>query len=169
MWRPSGTSATPDRAIASVRRPRIDVPARLISPAAGATMPMIARRVVDLPAPFGPTSPTSSPRSTRRLRPRTTRTAPYRISTSSSSSIASAMTVAVRRRHRSEVGGSDGRISPNLVGRSLGERRALVEHLNPVADLHDERDVVVDQEDPGLVLVPHRPDDLHEIRNLRFV
>ena len=54
MWRPSGTSATPERATSS-GRPRSGAPREqdLAAPPAGTT-PMIACSVVDLPAPFGP-------------------------------------------------------------------------------------------------------------------
>ncbi len=75
MWRPSGTSATPERAICS-GAPRSGAPRSRISPRWTGTRPMIALSVVDLPAPLGPISPTISPRSTRRLRSRTAATAP---------------------------------------------------------------------------------------------
>ena len=76
MRRPSGTSAIPARAIDSGERPRTDRPDRRTSPAAVRTTPMIACSVVDLPAPFGPIRPTSSPRPTSRSSPRTAGTEP---------------------------------------------------------------------------------------------
>jgi len=73
--RPSGTSATPLRATASGLRPRSERPPSVISPRAG-TAPMIACSVVDLPAPFGPMSPTISPGGTSNVMPRTAGTPP---------------------------------------------------------------------------------------------
>ena len=68
----SGTCAIPIRA-----RPLIDVPARsrppnAMLPAIGSTMPETARRVVVLPAPFAPSSATTSPSPTLRSSSRTT-------------------------------------------------------------------------------------------------
>ena len=45
------------------------------------------------------------------------------------------------------------RLAADLRGRPLGERPALVEHVDPVADLHHERHVVVDQEHAGVVVL----------------
>ena len=63
------------------------------------------------------------------------------------------------RRRNVEVGA-------NLVGRPLGEHPALVEHEDAVADVHDQRHVVIDQQDARLVVVPHRADDGGELGNL---
>ena len=65
ILRPSGTRATPARAIDSGDRPVIERPSRRMSPSWAGSAPMTACSVVDLPAPFGPISPTTSPRSTR--------------------------------------------------------------------------------------------------------
>ena len=61
--RPSGTWATPRRATDSGRRRAIERPPKTISPAVR-TIPEIARSVVVLPAPFAPSSATTSPSST---------------------------------------------------------------------------------------------------------
>ena len=97
MRLPSGTSAMPARAIVSGERPRTDWPERRTSPAAGGTTPMIACRVVDLPAPFGPIRPTSSARPTSRLSPRTAGTEPYRTSRFCSSRTAVTVSLVIRR------------------------------------------------------------------------
>ncbi len=76
MRRPSGTSETPPRTIASVDLPTSERPSSTTSPRCGATMPMIASSVEDFPAPFGPTRPTTSPFPTSRLIPRTAGTPP---------------------------------------------------------------------------------------------
>jgi hypothetical protein len=68
-WRPSGTCTMP-----ACTRWRADLPARsmpskrIVPPQVGWT-PEIARSNVDLPAPFAPTSATSSPRPTPRSMP----------------------------------------------------------------------------------------------------
>src|SRR5438876_2034745 len=149
MRRPSGTSATPARATVSGRWPRIEWPSSRISPACAGTSPMIACNVVDLPAPFGPIKPTISPSATARSRPLTAGTPPYRISTPASSSFASA----IDERALPEIGGSDVEVAADLPRRPLRERAAVVEHLDPVADLHDQRHVVIDQEHAGRVFV----------------
>ena len=60
------------------------------------------------------------------------------------------------------------RFAADLGGRALGERPALVEHVDPVADLHHERHVVVDQEHARVVVVAHRPHDRGELGHLRL-
>src|SRR5437667_9830566 len=134
MGRPSGTSATPRRAIRSGLDPRSERPCRRTSPPAIATTPMAACRVDDLPAPFGRTRPTISPLPSSRSMPRTAGTPPYDTTSCSSSSTASDVTA-----RASEVGVGDVDVVPDLLRRALGERPALVEHLDPVADLEDQR------------------------------
>ena len=64
------------RAIASGAWPAIEAPSRRIAPALGLSVPAIVNRVVDLPAPFGPTMPTISPACTPNEMPRTAGTRP---------------------------------------------------------------------------------------------
>ena len=95
----------PARAIASGARPRSDAPARRTSPAAGRTTPMIACSVVDLPAPFGPIRPTSSPAPDLEVEP-AHRRRPTRSETWSPSS-SSIACVTLGDRALAEVGGRD--------------------------------------------------------------
>ncbi len=74
--RPSGTCAMPRRTIPFGDRPTIGLPAYSMRPDAGLTMPEIAFSVVDLPAPFGPSSATIAPSSTASETSRSARTAP---------------------------------------------------------------------------------------------
>ena len=129
--RPSGTSATPLPRDGLRRPPARRAPSGSTSPPEARTRPMIACRVVDFPAPFGPMSPTISPagsRATRRERPPPRRSAPR------------------GRRRRgggaaqdrplvdgalAEVRGRDVEVGADLRGRALGERPALVEHVDP--------------------------------------
>src|SRR2546425_9240210 len=52
-------------------------PPTRIAPPVGRTMPTMLRKVVVFPAPFGPTSPSTSPGATLNDRSRTAATAPY--------------------------------------------------------------------------------------------
>src|SRR4051795_10142513 len=150
MWRPSGTSATPRRATSSGRRPRSERPCSRTSPPVTGTAPMTACSVEDLPAPFGPTRPTISPRPTARSMPRTAGTPAYATSRPSRTSASEVSATATQIRVR------DVDVAPHLVRRPLRERPPLVEHLDPVAHLHDQRHVVVDQQDAGAVVVADR-------------
>ena len=58
MPRPSGTWAMPRAATWSGRMPRMSLPSKTMRPPAR-TVPLIARRVVVLPAPFAPRMPTA--------------------------------------------------------------------------------------------------------------
>jgi hypothetical protein len=64
--RPSGACEMPRATMRWAGSFRIDVPAKVISPRRAGRSPEMARRVVDLPAPFAPISVTISPSSTRR-------------------------------------------------------------------------------------------------------
>ena len=134
------------------RRPRdggrrASAPPSRTSPPRAGTAPMIACSVDDLPAPFGPISPTISPGATssdEAAHGGTRAVAHLEPSTASSA-----------LRHRlllvhgalAEVGGGDVEVGADLRAASLGERPALVEHVDAVADVHDQRHVVVDQQD----------------------
>jgi hypothetical protein len=65
----------PSRAIASVDLPLRLAPSKRMLPRV-LTIPEMARRVVVLPAPLGPSSAATSPCSTRRLMPCSARTGP---------------------------------------------------------------------------------------------
>ena len=163
MRRPSGTSAMPARATSSGRRPRSERPSRLTSPPATGAAPMIACSVEDLPAPFGPISPTISPGSTssescgRRRRRRSARR--QLVETSVRQLLASTGALA-------EVGGGDVEVARGSRPAFPRPASPLVEHVDAVADVHDQRHVVVDQEHAGAVVVAHGADDGGEGRHL---
>ena len=75
-WRPSGTWEMPRRATTSGVRPVMGWPSKVIAPWDGRNTPEIVSRVVDLPAPLGPTTQTISPSSTPTETPRTAGTRP---------------------------------------------------------------------------------------------
>ena len=63
MRRSSGTHAMPRRAMAWAPSPVMSSPRNRTRPGRGRTMPMMALRVVVLPAPFRPMRVTTSPSS----------------------------------------------------------------------------------------------------------
>ena len=67
-----------------------------------------------------------------------------------------------------EVRGGDVEVGANLVRRALGQRHPLVEHVDPVAHVHDQSHVVVDQQHARAVLVADRADDRRERGHLRL-
>ena len=168
---PRGRARRPARATSS-GWPRSGAPRSRISPPASGTTPMIAWSVVDLPAPFGPISPTISPRPSCRLE-----VAHGRDGRRSGPRPRAARAPAAPLSHRpprprgagAEVGGRDVEVAPDLGGRALRERAAAVEHVDAVADLHDQRDVVVDQQHAGAEVVADGADDRRERRDLGLV
>ena len=70
MCRPSGTNDTPSLTIDSGALPRVGSPSNSMTPPVALTEPATALRRVDLPAPFGPMTPTISPARTSRETPR---------------------------------------------------------------------------------------------------
>src|SRR4051794_26825023 len=123
---------------------------------------MIAWSVEDLPAPFGPTRPTISPRLTVMSIPRTAGTPAYRTSSAPSSSAGASDIAPASAQIR--VRNVD--VLPYLGRRARGEGASLVEHVDAVAHLHDQRHVVVDQQDARAMVVAHAADDGNELRHL---
>src|ERR1051326_2153826 len=78
------------------------VPANLISPADGSSVPEISPNTLVLPAPLGPTIPSTPPAPTGRDRRSATTTLPKLLLTASSSSNGGAAESGIRRR---QVGG----------------------------------------------------------------
>ena len=76
MRRPSGTWAIPRLTISSGPKPAIERPSKTISPAFGLTSPVMARNVVDFPAPFEPSNETTVPSSTEKVTPRSASISP---------------------------------------------------------------------------------------------
>src|SRR5436190_18562416 len=109
----------------------------------GRSRPEIVRRVVLLPAPFEPMSATSSPWLTRSETPCSALIAPYRTWTSCSSSIGAGSDIAAL----AEVGGDDGGIGPHGGRYPVGDDPAVIQDLDPIAQVHHQRDVVRDEDD----------------------
>ena len=62
-----------------------------------------------------------------------------------------------------EIGGDHLGIVAHFLRRAVGDLRAVVEHDDMIGDLHDDRHVVLDQQDRGLVLVADRVEQRVEI------
>src|SRR5436190_488659 len=134
----------------------------------GRSRPEIVRRVVDLPAPFDPMSATSSPWLTRSETPCNARIAPYRTWTSCSSSIGvtAAIDAGSDIAALAEVGGDDGGIGPHGGRWPVGDDPAVIQDLDAVAQVHDQRDVMRDEDDRDALLVPDAPDQAQEVLRL---
>ena len=138
--RPSGTCAMPSRTIACGPRPAIGLPSNTIVARRGSSRPEIARSVVDLPAPFAPSSVTTSPFVDREGN------AAQRLDLA----IAHVETVDFEQRHRgaSEIGGDrhrDG--AAHRLASPSAMRRPKLSTVMCCATFVDERHVVVDDED----------------------
>src|SRR5215218_3168150 len=157
--RPSGTWAIPSRATLSGLRPVIDRPANVIWPAV-LTMPHTARSVVVFPAPFAPRRATTSPSSTVRETPCSAVIGPYRALTSRSSSSGTLLP---------EVGLDHLRVGAHLGGRALGDLPSEIENVDAVADRHDERHVVLHQEDRQLEVLLQAPERALQLLDLFVV
>src|SRR2546428_5346170 len=117
-------------------------PSRTMSPAvprficsSNRTSPEMARRSVDFPAPFGPTTPTNSPPSTVSETPFRIEALSYRTASSSTSS--SGM-------RRPQVGLDDLRVLHHLGRRGVGDELAVIDDDDAVDDRHQLLELVLD-------------------------
>ena len=67
-----------------------------------------------------------------------------------------------------EIRRGDIEVGADLGRRSLREGPTLVEHLDPIADVHDQRHVVIDQQHTGAVVVAHGAHHCRELGYLRL-
>src|SRR5512143_1820157 len=114
-------------------------------------------RVVDFPAPLAPSRVTISPRWIVRLTPFSARTWPYGATMDFSSSKLFLF---------SQVGLDDLRILTDLQRCAFRDLLPVIENHDPVADIHHQLHVVLDQED-GDSPVADLPD--HPAEGLRFL
>src|SRR5207302_3446385 len=159
--RPSGTCAMPTRTIDSGERRAIDFPAKRTSPLLR-TVFEIARNVVVLPAPFEPSTATTSASSTLNVTPWSALIGPYRASTPfSSSSVLIDLTAEIRVDHAL--------IALHLGRRPARDRAAEVEDVNVVGDAHDEVHVVLDEEHGQLQVVAQAADEAAKLFDLLVI
>src|SRR5215211_1690083 len=111
-------------------------------------------RVLVLPAPLWPTSPTNSPSSTFIESPLTARTRPY---ATVRSSILSTLLPDLSRHLAcpllTEIRGDDLAIGADLLRRAESHGRAEVEHLDALTDAEDHAHVVLDEKHAAAVLI----------------
>src|SRR5215471_15021383 len=127
--------------MASELQPVMSVPSRRTRPAVGRTMPQMALRSVDFPAPLLPTRVTISPVSTRRLTWRRICTSPYPALSCSTSSTGPLCLAA------SEVGGHHVGIVEHLHGRPLRQPLAVEEHHDAIRQIADGLHHVLDHDE----------------------
>src|SRR5215510_11512252 len=118
---PRLTISSVEARVRSIRRPSVS---STISPAVGATMPMMHLMSVLLPLPLVPRRATVSPSRTSIETPWSTRTAPYPASTFRTTILLA------------KVGLLDRRVVYDLLGRALGDPLARVEHHDALAEAH---------------------------------
>src|SRR5258708_34959698 len=174
---PSGTCATPARAMSSGRRRARFVPPTRILPCRGRTNPLIVRSRVVLPAPLAPSTAVIVPALAEIDTPSSTVTPPYPATISSTASAAALLMAGLLRpcgrrtlARRAgallapEVGGGHRRISLHLLWRARRDQPAEVQHEYRVADRHHQVHPVLDHHHAGLVA--HAPDHVAHLQHL---
>src|SRR6185295_5076403 len=136
ICRPSGTSATPRRAMRSGDMRSVRAPRKEMLPLNGLVRPMIERTVVVLPMPFRPRSVTTSPWFICISIPKSTWLAPYAVSSFSTLS----------RDFVSEVGATHFRIRPDLFRRVGGDHPPVDHHRDAVGEAEHRVHVVLDEQ-----------------------
>src|SRR5262245_20936215 len=134
----------PCRAMRFDLRPINSSPWNLIEPRRLASMPMMARMVVVLPAPLRPSKVTTSPEFTSKLMPCRTWLSPYQPLRSRTLSSASAMT-------RPHVGFDDLGVLGDLGVVTFGQDFGPRQHGDPLRQVGNHRQVVLHHQD-GAVL-----------------
>src|SRR5262249_37887615 len=124
----------------------MSVPSRRTRPAVGRTMPQMAFRSVDFPAPLLPTRVTISPASTRRLTWRRIWTSPYPALSCSISSTGPLRIAAP------EIGGHYVGIVEHVHGRPLRQLLAVEEHHDAVRQIADGLHHVLDDDEGDALL-----------------
>src|SRR5580700_11207877 len=162
---PSGTWATPARAMSSGWRRARSVPPTRTRPRRGRTNPLIARSSVVLPAPFAPSTAVIVPGRAETETPSSTGPPPYPATMSSTASaVASVMPdllgpaglfapagifgpaglFAPAGHLSSQVGRGHRRVGLHLVGRAARDQPAEVKHEDHVANRHHQVHPVLD-------------------------
>src|SRR5438445_4930120 len=143
--RSCGTCTMPRARIARGLRPASDSPRNRTVPMVGRRRPLMTRRTVDLPAPFGPTMQVRMPSSMLRSTPCRMTPPPYPALTPTSSRRAVIS--------GSQVGVENGRLLTHQVRPAGGYRPSPMQDDDFGAQVHDEAHVVLDHEerDPARV------------------
>src|SRR6266581_985889 len=140
--RPCGTYPRPSARIRSVRSPTRLRPSNTISPPRCVIRFMTTLKAVDLPAPFGPITETTSPAFTCSETPLRIWMDPYPACTSRSAKSGVAISAPP-----AEVGVEHALVTLDLGGWALGDLDAPVHDEDPLAVVHDDVHVVLDDRD----------------------
>src|SRR4051812_13281572 len=170
MRRPSGTWMSPSDTIAEGLARPVSIPSKRMVPLQGCSTPEIARLSVDLPAPFDPSTATTSPAATSSSMPRRISVAPYPACRPATERIGSAIGGSAHAAGRAvtEIGLDDARILRNLLRRAFGDDAAFGEHEDVRGKAHHRLHHVFDHHDGGAALAD-RPDDRNHIAHLGWV
>src|SRR5882757_8372017 len=105
-------------------------------------MPMMALRVVVLPAPLRPSSVTTSPGMTSKVTPWSTCDSPYQASSPSSASSG----VVASRIADPEIGFADQRVGRHRLVVAFSKHAPTGEHRDAVRELRDHAEIVLDHQ-----------------------
>src|SRR5208283_2007936 len=152
MARSSGQSATPSRAMRSIERLMSSRSRNITEPLRLPTMPMIAFRVVVLPAPLRPSRVTTSPSRTSRSTPcrmcdslyQAWRPSTFRIVAGSAPAERSLAASAMSRAH---VGLPDLRVFRHRAIVAFRQHPSAGEHGDAVREVGDDLEIVLDHQD----------------------
>src|SRR5215813_1302229 len=145
----------PSRAMRFDGLPTSSSPPKAIEPLRLATMPMIARKVVVLPAPLRPSRVTSSPSAIANSMPCRMCDSPYQAWRSRTRSSAPAVSCcgvrsAASAMTRSHIGLDDVGVLRHLGIIALGQDLAAGQHGDGVGELRHHREIVLDHEDGAI-------------------
>src|ERR1700730_1494859 len=136
----------PSRAIRLEARPTSWLPRKTTEPCRCGTIPMIARKVVVLPAPLRPSNVTTSPWPTAKLIPCNMWDSPYRACNSSTPSSGCAVTAASGMA-APQIRLHDLRVPRDSVVIALGENTAAGQHRDGVGEIGHHRQIMLDHQD----------------------
>src|SRR5450755_750648 len=171
MPRSSGTKPMPRFAMRSERHAPIALFSNVTLPLRLATIPMMLRSVVVLPAPLRPTRVTISPSPTSKSTPRTIWLSSYQALSPRTLSMLAA-----------QVGVDDALVAAHFGVAAFNEDRAALHHRDAVAKLGDDAQIVFDEHDrslrrdgpdqrgdPADIFPPHPRGGLIEQQHLRIL
>src|SRR5438876_7566674 len=136
----------PRRAMRLEAKPTSSLPRKTTEPCRWATIPMIARKVVVLPAPLRPSRVTTSPWPTAKLIPCRMWDSPYQACSSSTPSSCCAAT-AVSGMAGPQIRFHDLGVFRDSAVIALGEDAAARQHGDDVGEIGHHRQIMLDHQD----------------------
>src|SRR5262245_27504795 len=144
-------------------------PAKAISPDFGEISPEMTRMSVVFPAPFGPTTATASPASTRSDTSHNAVNCPYPAVTAVSWSTRTALGGSREDDLLAEVRLDDAWVVGDVERSAVGDLLPVVEHDHPIDDAHERGHDVLDPHDGDPELAPHLPQHVGGVRHFRGI